>query len=270
MLADLVVDLLVPEIAFDAQARGLQLLDHLQRIVVRIRHDRRDDDLEGSEPQREVTGEVLDQDAREALQRAEHRAVDHHRRLLLGMLVDVERAEAAREVEVHLRRAALPVAADGVLQHVFELRSVERALARLQRRLHASVRALRHLVEHVLQRLLGLVPQLVRADALFRPRRELDEDVLEAEVVIDREHQIVDLEALLHDLIFGDEDVRVVLREVAHAQHAVQRARRLVAVHLAELGDLQGQVAVALEPVLVDLHVARAVHRLAAEHALVR
>ena len=40
-------------------------------------------------------------------------------------------------------------------------------------------------------------------------------------------------------------------------------------MHLAELGDLQRQIAIALEPVLVDLHVARAVHRLAAEHALV-
>ncbi len=63
--------------------------------------------------------------------------------------------------------------------------------------------------------------------------------------------------------------MRVVLREVAHAQHAVQRARRLVAMHLAELGDLQRQVAIALQAVLVDLHVAGAVHRLAAEDALV-
>ena len=96
------------------------------------------------------------------------------------------------------------------------------------------------------------------------------DDVLEAEVLVDREHQVVDLEALLHDLVLGDEDVRVVLREVAHAQQPVQRARRLVAVHLAELGELQRQVAIALEAVLEDLHVAGAVHRLAAEHALVR
>ena len=79
--------------------------------------------------------------------------------------------------------------------------------------------------------------KFVGADALLGPGRELDEDVLEAEVLVDRQHQIVDLEAFLHDLIFGEEDVRVVLREVAHAQHAVQRARRLVAMHLAELGD---------------------------------
>ena len=111
---------------------------------------------------------------------------------------------------------------------------------------------------------------MIGADALFRPRRQLDENIFEAEVFVDRQHQIVDLEAFLHDLIFGDEDVGVVLREVAHAQHAVQRARRFIAMDFAELGDFQRQVAIAFEPVLINLHVARAVHRLAAEHALIR
>ncbi len=40
-------------------------------------------------------------------------------------------------------------------------------------------------------------------------------------------------------------------------------------MHRAEFGDLQRQVAVALQPVLEDLHVARAVHRLQREDALV-
>ena len=58
------------------------------------------------------------------------------------------------------------------------------------------------------------------------------------------------------------EDVRVVLRERAHPHQAVQRAGGLVAVHLAEFGEAHRQVAVAAQPVLEDLHVARAVHRL--------
>jgi hypothetical protein len=41
-------------------------------------------------------------------------------------------------------------------------------------------------------------------------------------------------------------------------------------VHLAELGDAQGQIAIALEPVLEDLHMTGAVHRLARIDALVR
>ena len=86
---------------------------------------------------------------------------------------------------------------------------------------------------------------------------------------IDRQDEIVDLEHLLGDLLLGDEDVRVVLGEGAHAHQPVQRARRLEAVHLAELGDLERQVAIGLQPVLEDLDVARAVHRLDDEGALV-
>ena len=53
-------------------------------------------------------------------------------RALLAVLVDVVRAEPARHVQVDLPGAALPVAADGVLQHELELRAVEGALARVQ------------------------------------------------------------------------------------------------------------------------------------------
>src|SRR5258707_14686668 len=72
---------------------------------------------------------VLDENADEALERAEHRTVEHHRRHFVRMLVDIEGPEAAGHVEIDLHRAALPIAADGVTQHVFELGAVESALA---------------------------------------------------------------------------------------------------------------------------------------------
>ena len=50
---------------------------------------------------------------------------------LLAVLVDVVRAQPAGQVQVHLQGAALPVAADGVLQDELELRTVEGALARV-------------------------------------------------------------------------------------------------------------------------------------------
>ena len=71
------------------------------------------------------------------------------------------------------------------------------------------------------------------------------------------------------DLLLGDEDMRVVLGEGAHAHQPVQRARRLEAVHLAELGDLERQIAIGFQAVLEDLDVAGAVHRLDHEGALV-
>ena len=56
--------------------------------------------------------------------------------------------------------------------------------------------------------------------------------------------------------------MRVVLGEAAGAQKAVHHAAHLVAVHRAELEVAQRQVAVGVQLVLVDDHMARAVHRL--------
>ena len=47
------------------------------------------------------------------------------------MGVDVESAKAARQIEIDLGRAALPFAADGVAQGIFEFRAVKGALARI-------------------------------------------------------------------------------------------------------------------------------------------
>ncbi len=153
------------------------------------------DGLGRREPKREMAGEMLDQDAGETLQRAEHRPVDHHRRHLVGVLVDVERAEPARQVEVHLHGAALPVAADGVAQHIFELRPVERALALVQRPRPPGSFQRRH------QGGLGFVPHRIVADALVGAVGEFDAHVREAEILIDREDHVVDLEDLLGDLL---------------------------------------------------------------------
>ena len=56
--------------------------------------------------------------------------------------------------------------------------------------------------------------------------------------------------------------MRIVLGERAHAHETVQRARRLVTVHLAELGITDGQITVAAQALAEDLHMAGAVHRL--------
>ncbi len=180
---------------------------------------------------------------------------------------DVEGAEPLGQVEVDLVGAALPFAADGVAQHIFELRPVEGALARVDRGRDALLRR----------------PPRARGRARAPPRPRprpsptrfsgrVDSftlHVVEAEVPIDRQDQFVDLEALGLDLLLGAEDVRVVLREGAHPHDAVQRARRLVAMDDAEFRNLQRQIAIALQPVLEDLHVAGAVHRLQREDAIV-
>ncbi len=70
-----------------------------------------------------------------------------------------------------------------------------------------------------------MVPHRVGADALLRFGRELDGKFAgEAEILIDRQDQVVDLEAFLRELLLGTEDVRIVLGEATHAHQAVHGA----------------------------------------------
>ena len=85
--------------------------------------------LRRGQPQRERARVVLDQDAEEAFQRAEERAVDHVRLMQRAVRADVRDAEAFRQVEVELDRGGLPFAADRVLDLQVDLRAVERAAA---------------------------------------------------------------------------------------------------------------------------------------------
>ena len=194
---------------------------------------------------------------------------DHHRRAALAVGVDVERAEPSRQIEVHLRGAALPVAADGIPEDILELGAIERALARVDAGLHLATGLGRNPLQHRHHGFLGAIPLLVGADALLGPGRQLHDHLLEAEIAVDGHDEIVDLQALVRDLILRAEDVRVVLREAAHAQEPVQRARRLITMYAAELGEPVRQLAIGPQPVLVDLDMARSVHRLDRELALI-
>ena len=73
------------------------------------------------------------------------------------VLADVLGAEALRQHEIDLQGAALPVAADGVPQHEFELGTVKGALARVQGVFEARG------LDRRLQRAFGLVPGRVAA-----------------------------------------------------------------------------------------------------------
>src|SRR5258707_9616829 len=143
MFADFVVDLLVAKVELDAQARAPGRGGDYFRIFSAFRGDGGDHRLDRRQPKREVARIVFDQDADKTLHRTADRAVHHDRHFLRAVGIDVERAESFRQVEVDLRGAALPVAADGIAQYVFELRSVERAFAGIDRGLDAVVVALR-------------------------------------------------------------------------------------------------------------------------------
>src|SRR5579862_2741642 len=220
--------------------------------------DGQDAELQRREPEGEGAGVVLGEDADETLERAEQRAVHDDRGVLPVVGAHVREPEALRHLVVELDRPHLPRAAERVGHVQVDLRSVEGALPGRDDVLHAVA------LQRQLERRLGAVPLLVGAEALLRPGRELRAR-LEPEEVVEEPRVIDDRVDLLLDLVLGEEDVRVVLRDVPDAQQAVEGAGELVAVERRRLRVADRQVAIRPELRAEEDHVAGAVHRLERE-----
>ncbi len=105
------------------------------------------------------------------------------------------------------------------------------------------------------------IPVLLNAHVILGHRGDLAL-VAQAEHGVDLVEQADDILDLILHLLPGHEDVRVVLREAADAEEAVQRAGKLVAVNKAQLAHTQGQIAVGVRLGFVNEHASRAVHGL--------
>ncbi len=102
------------------------------------------------------------------------------------------------------------------MQGKFNFRSVEGALTRLIFKRNAV------LGQRGGQVFFRTGPHVVGADAFFRTRGQLDGNLVEAESAV---HVIHHADTFVHfgaHLLFGTEDVGVILREAAHAHQAVQ------------------------------------------------
>ena len=263
VLAHLVVNLLVAGVHLGADAGGVQRVANLDRIGVRIRRDRRHDGLHGRHPHRHAPGIVLDQDADKAFERSQDRAVQHDGAVFLAVLADIRRVQPFGQHEIHLQGAALPVAADGVAQHEFELGAVKRAFARVQR----IVQPRR--LDRFGQCCFGTVPYGVLAGAGFGPVGKLDDDFFEAAILVNAEQQFTECFGLRRDLVLGAEDMCIVLRKRPHPHQPVQCARWLIPMARPEFGHAQRQLAIAGHALAEYLDVAGAVHRLQREDAVV-
>ena len=188
--------------------------------------------------------------------------MEHHWRMLLAVLAHVLGAQSHRHVEIHLDGAALPVAPEAVLESELELGAIEGTFAGIQGVVELC------LLAGLGQGRFGAVPYLVRAHALFWTGGELDQHLVEAEVGVHLLEQMTEIGNLGGDLRLGAENVGIVLHEAAHAHDAVERPRGLVANARAELGDAQRQIAVGAQALVENLDVARAVHGLDREGAL--
>ena len=256
VFADLETDLLVANIQLRRYPGGNQFLLHGGGVLVGGVGNGTDRHRARRQPQGQVAGGGFDQDTQEALQGTQHRAVQHHRTLAGAVFGHVFRIQTIRQHEVHLQGAALPVTADGVTQYEFQFRAIESAFARVQFAFQAQG------FHRRAQRAFGLVPGFVGAGAVIRAIGKLDAEAVEAEVFVDFAQHLDETGGFFVDLLFGTEDVGVVLAERTGTHQAVQGAMGFVTEQGGEFAQTNGQVPVAGDALLENLHVAGAVHRL--------
>src|SRR5664280_908473 len=115
----------------------------------------------------------------------------------------------------------------------------------------------------------GSVPNLVGTDPLLGPEAEGDVHVAKLERAVDLVQETEEVEHLAIDAFRRGEDVRVILRKGSDARQPLRDSRFLIPVEPREVGVPHGQVPVAPRLGPEQEAVARAVHRLDAELALV-
>ncbi len=260
-LGDAVLERLGARVEVRAHAGIVERLVHLVRVLEVLVRDRQHPHLLRGKPHRERAGEVLGEDRDEALERAAHGAMDHHRTMVGVVLADVLEVEALRRVVVELDRAELPRAADRVGDVEVDLRTVKGAVTRLELVRHARR------LERGTQRRLGAIPERVVADTNLGAGREPDGRA-QAERLVVAEDEFDEKANLVLDLVLGDEDVAIVLLELPHAREARERARHLVPVQHVERHVAERQLAVRVLLREVEQIVRRAVHRLQREVVL--
>src|SRR6266852_2860910 len=254
----------IPQVGLAAPPRLLQIRCNACRVSGLALGDIKHRNLHRRKPQRHRAGLVLDENADEALHRADDRPMQHDRYLARIVFGDVLRTEQTRHGKIHLHGAALPGATDAVFQMVFDLGAVEGALSR--EHFVAETAG----IQGCLKPAFGLVPELVGTDPFRRARRELVDDLGKAEGRVNLLQQRRNRGDLRLDLLLGAKYVAVVLGESADAHDAVQSARGFVARAHAELAVAQRQLAVTAQALVVNQHVAGAVHRLDRVVALLR
>ena len=87
--------------------------------------DREDTDLFRSQPEREVSSGMFDEDREEPFDRSHDSGMDHDDALVRAFFVHTGEIEAFRHVHIELDGSDLPFSAEGILGHEVELRSVE-------------------------------------------------------------------------------------------------------------------------------------------------
>lgn len=132
MLADFKADLFISQVRLGTKSAFIESFFNLSGKIGLLICDVHDHCLGRSQPRRECTLVVLDQDSDETFEGAEDRPVQHHRVLATVVFGDVFGSQTDRQVKIELQGTTLSDTAKAIFQGELDLRTVESTLARLQ------------------------------------------------------------------------------------------------------------------------------------------
>jgi len=150
--------------------------------------------------------------------------VQHIGAVLAAVFSDIFGIQPRRQVRVHLKGAALPLAPDGIGQLEVKLRPIERAFARI------DLIGVAGFPDGIFQRRFDLVPGFVRSDSHLGTGGQLDLEAVKTKVPVDRGQQRNEIRAFGFDLLFSAEDMRIILGKPAHPHQPVHGPRAFIAV----------------------------------------
>ena len=99
---------------------------------------------------------------------------------------------------------------------IFNLRTIECAFSRQFFPLYAASG------QCVTQALFGFIPNFVRTCTLLRAEGQLHSNIMEAELFVNANQQFIECTCFINDLIFGTEDMRIILHKTANTHQTMQ------------------------------------------------
>ena len=238
-ILDLVLHVLVFKICVYLDSGGLKFFINLFCIVIEIRCNRNNSNLFKTEPCREYTCIVFNEDAHEAFQRTENCTVEHYRMMLLVVGTDVLCVQSfcRRKLVVKLDCTALPLTAEGINQSEFKFWTVEGTFARLDFVIHSAC------LTCGCKFCFCLLPCFDCTNVVFRHCRKFNEKVLvESKVLVNIKQKLAELCYFAFNLFFCTDDMCIILNETTHAHDTVECTAWFVSYTVTEFSDAHWKV----------------------------
>lgn len=190
-----------------------------------------------------MKGKIIDKNEEEKLNREEDGEMDNERMIILRIREDIEGEEELRKVEIEMSGEEMKLKEDGVIKSILKIRKVERKIERKNEGIDI-VRMMKDMIKKGNNKDLGKIKKIIREKEILRESREIDGDLIEEEIIIERKDKIIDLKELRRNMILGEENMRIVMSEKEKKNKKVKRKGRIIEVKIEELRKIYRKIEV--------------------------